>query len=125
MTPIGDDLIVRIKEIFAWLLPSSLGVATKLAYDSRVKKLTRKEVITSLIFACFIAYIVDTICTKLGYVEWRGVLVAISALASESAVGWILKNVGTGLTAWLKRAFNVDLKNNDNGNTNTDTENRP
>lgn len=54
--PQDNPIWIEVRRALAWLLPSVLGVATKLAYESRLKKVTQLRVITSIIMACFVGY---------------------------------------------------------------------
>jgi ABC-type transporter Mla maintaining outer membrane lipid asymmetry permease subunit MlaE len=103
-----DAFILAIKKILAWLLPSVLGVSTKLAYESRKKRVHRSRIVTSFIMAVFVGYMCDIICTHYGWADLRGVIVAIGALSSETLVQYTLENVSrTNITAALKRLFNL------------------
>lgn len=103
-----------LKHFLAWFLPSLLGVATKLAYESRLKKLTKLSIITSLIMACFVGYVCDKLCTKYGLNDFRGVIVSLGALASESIVHYLFSNTPNIIIVVVKRITNIDLTINNN-----------
>lgn len=103
-----DATLSSLKKLLAWLLPSVLGVSTKLAYESRKSKIHISRVITSFIMAVFVGYMCDKICTHSGWLDMRGIIVAIGALSSETIVQWVLENVTRkSLTAAFKRVFNI------------------
>lgn len=104
-----EELESSAKYFLAWFLPALLGVATKLAYESRLKKISSSRIITSLIMACFVGYMCDKMCTRYGLSDFRGIIVSIGALASESIIQYILTNMPRFLTATAKRIFNIDL----------------
>lgn len=110
-----ESIILSVKKLFAWLLPSVLGVSTKLAYESRTKKITVFRVLTSFIMAVFIGYMCDKICTHYGWYDLRGIIVSIGALSSEAIVQYVLQKVNKqNITAALKRFFNIKASSNDN-----------
>lgn len=124
-----SDIAVAVKKFLTWFLPSALGVSVKLAYESRLKKLTSGHVLTSIIFACFIGWICDIACTKFNIIDFRGVIVAIGALASESLIQFYFRNDQNIIKVVILRIFNVkiedkkDKKDNENGdNGNTDNQ---
>lgn len=119
-----DPIITaEIKRVLAWFLPSFLGVATKLAFESRLKKITQVRVLTSLIMACFVGYICDKLCTKYDLSDMRGVVVAIGALASESIVQYTLINSNRIFKAIVKRIFNIELKDTPKDEVENDSSN--
>lgn len=106
-----QDYVAEIKKLLAWLLPTVLGVATKLAYESRLKKLTKAHVLTSLVLACFAGYISDKLCVKYELNDLRGCIVALAALASDTIVQYLILNSNKGVGAVIKKMTGLDTKN--------------
>lgn len=106
---ITDDTLIVIKRFLAWFLPSTLGVAAKLAFQSAIQKLSWKRILTGLIMACFAGYIADAICTKYSIIDLRGVVVAIAALGSESLIAFIFKYDTRIIKAFILRVLNINL----------------
>lgn len=103
-----NSCLVAIKSCLAWLLPSILGVATKLAYENKTKKITRARIVTSFVMAVFVGYLFDILCTAYKWDSLRGVIVSIGALSSETLVQYTLENVNRkNIGAALKRLFNI------------------
>lgn len=118
-----NDLILFFKKFLAWFLPSSLGVATKLAYESRAKQLKRSHVMASIIMACFVGYICDSLCTSYGLTTLRGMIVALGALASESFIQFFFKNDTNIIKAAIFRLFNINVDKPTENNTNNNVPN--
>lgn len=106
------ELVIQLKKFLAWFLPSTLGVATKLAFDSRVKKLSVAHITTSIIMSCFIGYICDVACTHYGIIDFRGAIVALGALAAESLIGFFFRNDKKIITGFIVRIFNINITPN-------------
>lgn len=104
-----------IDDVLLWAFQVAIGVGTKLALESRRRHLTKKYVFTSFIIASFVGYITDRVCTSLHYDQFRGVLVAIMALLSETIVRYFDENGGAIIDALLRRKIGLDIKNQDNG----------
>jgi len=119
MTPIEqyindniDATVVCIKKILSWLLPSILGVSTKLAYESKSKTITKLRVVTSFVMAVFVGYLCDKMCTYYKWSEVRGIIVSIGALASETIVQHMLENINRkNITEFIKRLLNARKPN--------------
>ena len=118
-----SDLLIQVKKFLTWFLPSTLGVATKLAFDSRLKKLSLSHIFTSVIMSCFVGYVCDVGCTHYGIIDFRGVLVAIGALVAESLIGFFFRNDRKIINNFILRVFNINItpeKNDTSSTKNTD-----
>lgn len=104
-----DAVVVSVKQLLAWILPSCFAVATKLAYESREKKISRARVFTSTVIAIFVGYCFDKLCTHWKWDDLRGFIVAISALTSETIVQYILGNTNKGLNALIRKFTGIDM----------------
>lgn len=107
-----------IKTFFAWFLPAFLGVATKLAYESSVKKITKARVLTSFVMACFVGYIFDSLCTKYGLSESRGIIVSIGALTSESIIQYVLAHAPKLISVIIKKLGSIEISDMTKNETN-------
>lgn len=117
-TPDGtEEIIFTIKKFFAWFLPSSFGVATKLAYESRLKNLSKKYIFTALIMSCFVGYLCDIGCTYYGLITFRGPIVALGALVSESLISFFFQNDKSIIKGIVARIFGFKIET-DNNNKN-------
>lgn len=82
----------RVLDFAIFLFQVLLGVGAKVAMVSMKQKITRKYLIASVVIACFVGYLTDSLCTTLGYERYRGVAVSVMALVSETTVKYILNN---------------------------------
>lgn len=115
---LSEQVIIEIKDILAWLLPSILGVATLLAFKSSTEKITFRRIIRALIIGIFIGYGADTFCSKYNILLIRGFLIAVSGMISESILQFFFKNDSKIFKSMILRIFNIDIdKNKKNENT--------
>lgn len=85
-------IITWIQEVALWILAVLFGAGTRLAWRSRVKKLTSGYILGVIIMACFAGFITDKACTYYNVIQLRGAFVAIAALLSEGLIGWLFAN---------------------------------
>jgi small-conductance mechanosensitive channel len=104
------NLFNLLTDVIMWIFQVVIGVAAKLAFDSRKRKITTKYVITSFIIACFVGYITDKVWTAQGWEDTRGVAVAIMALLSETVVKYANDNLPSILNALIKKRLDVEVK---------------
>lgn len=120
-----SEYLLAAKKFFAWFLPSTFGVATKMAYESRLKKLSKKYIFTALLMSCFVGWLCDMLCTYYALITFRGPIIALGALTAESAISFFFQNDKGILKAILVRLFNIkiedpkDTKNNGGSDDNT------
>jgi len=116
----AEELILAIKKFLAWFLPSSFGVATKLAYESRLNKLSKQRIFTTLLMSCFVGWVCDMICSYYGLITFRGPIVALGALAAESFISFFFQNDKSIIKGVIARVFNFkvedDKKENNQNN---------
>ena len=84
-----------IKDVFLWLIAVLFGAGARISYRSNREKLKRNQIISVIITALAVGFIVDNFVTHLGYENLRGGIVAISSLFSEGLVNWLFKNEGS------------------------------
>lgn len=115
-----EILLAELKRFLSWAFPSFLGVSAKLAFESRLKRVTRARVITSIILACFVGYLTDKVCTHYQMDSWRGILVALGALASESIVQYLMTNTAGTVGELVRKLLNLDRKKPQDEGSDTD-----
>lgn len=107
---LSAETIIIIKDILSWVLPSTLGVATKLAFESNTKKITFKRIITSLIIGFFVGYAINALADKYNLIKTRGIAIAFGAVLSEHILVYLFKNAPT----IIKNVFSKTTLLNDN-----------
>lgn len=105
-----NTLLDTLYDALVWVFQVFIGVAAKLSLESRKRKITFKYVLTSFIIACFVGYIIDKVWTSKGWIDTRGVAVAVAALLSESIIRYINDNLPSILNLLIKKKLDVDLK---------------
>lgn len=106
----------HIDIFLAWFAPSVLGIATKLAYSWMNKEhVSWRNICASLIIAIFVGYNCNILCSYYNLVALKGSICSLCGLASATIVRYIIKNAGEGLHALIKRVFNLNFKNKDDG----------
>jgi hypothetical protein len=102
-TNIWQELNVALTKALGWLIWVTIGVAAKLAFESRTKKLSWREIIVIVVISVFSGYIANAVCNKTGYRDWSGVVVPISTLLGQSLMNWVMVNWKNYLEKWADK----------------------
>lgn len=108
-------LLAEIKNFCSWFLPSFFGAAVKIAYELRVNKVSWSLILTSLVIASFVGWVADAVCGYYELVKFRGVIIAVSAMGSDSLLKFFFKNDENIFKAVLFRVFNIKIESKDDG----------
>lgn len=99
-----------------WLGYITIGVLAKLALDSRVNKLTRKEIVIKSVLSIFAGYLAAVLCEYYGYKDLGKIIVPVSTLLGESLVVYFITNwrkfLSKILPSWIfPESKKTDLEN--------------
>lgn len=94
-TTIWQEVSQGAGKIIMWMVLISGAVIAKLAADSRVAKLTRRDIIIKTILSVFIGVLAALYCEEFGYQKWGKIIVPVSTLLGEGVVVY-------GMTNWRK-----------------------
>lgn len=75
-----------------WFVYISIAVIAKLAADSRVAKLTKRDIVIKTVLSVFAGVIAAIICENTGYQKWGKVIVPVATLLGEGMVVYIMTN---------------------------------
>lgn len=107
-----QEFQVAFSKALGWLVWVMIGVAAKLALESRTKKLSWKEIVIIVVISVFAGYMANAICNKTGYEDWRGIIVPVSTLLGQSMVNFVLTN----WEKWLEKLLPPIFRMFKNGN---------
>lgn len=110
MERLKEELIELFTRFGAWMLWISIGVAAKLAFESKRKVLTKKEKIVKVIISAFVGYMVALYWDYKGWDETIKISVPIGTLVGESIVEYFMENSKAIIKALVKKNLNIDDK---------------
>ena len=110
MERLKAELIEFFLKFGSWILGITIGVAAKLAFESRTKVLTNKEKIIKVIISAFVGYLAALYWDYRGWQETIKIAVPVCTLVGESAVEFLMENGKTILRAIFKKNFDIDTK---------------
>lgn len=111
-TSLSQEIQIAFSKALGWLVWVTIGVAAKLALESRTKKLSWKEILIIVIISVFVGYVSFKIINKTGYEDWGGVIVPVCTLLGQSLINFFLTN----WERWLDKLLPPLLKWIKNGN---------
>ena len=85
----------------AWI---SLGIAAKLAMDSKDKTLTKRDIVIKTVLSIFVGYLTAVICDIYQQNELSKLLVPVGTLMGETLTSYFMRN-------WKKLAETVIRRN--------------
>lgn len=91
-TTLWQEVNIFLTKALGWLVWIIMGVAAKLAFDSRTRHLTRRDIIIKSILSIFVGFISAVICKNRGYKDWIKIVVPVSTLLGEGVVVWVMVN---------------------------------
>lgn len=93
-----------------------IGGGVKIAYSSRSKKISKRVMIITFVFAAFAGVLVNQIMLINGWVAWSGVATSIGALMGEGLVTYLLTNSNNIFRSVVNAIFKIDVENKDENN---------
>lgn len=114
-TTFWHELEIAFSKALGWLVWVTIGVAAKLAFESRIKKLSWKEIAAIVVISVFVGYLANLICKKTGYEDWGGIIVPVSTLLGQSIVNFVLTNWEKWIDKLLPPIFRIFKNGNGNG----------
>lgn len=87
-----QELEVAASKALGWLVWITMGVAAKLALESRTKKLSWREIIIIVVISVFSGYLTAVILEKYGYEDWNKIIVPVSTLLGQSFMNYLITN---------------------------------
>lgn len=87
-----QEVEIAFTKALGWIVWVTIGVAAKLAFESRSRKLSWREVMIIVVISVFSGYIANNICEHTGYKDWSGVVVPIATLLGQSLMNWLMTN---------------------------------
>ena len=113
-TTIWQEFWIGVAKFGTWIVYISIAVFAKLAADSRVAKLTKRDIVIKTVLSVFAGVIAAIICESLK-TKWWKVIVPVATLLGEGIVVYIMTNwrrlLSKIIPGWLD-----DEKKNDNLN---------
>jgi len=91
-TTLWQEVTQGLAKIFIWCAYILLGVLTKIAFDSRVQRLTTKQIAVKVTLSIFAGVIAATICENTGNQRWGKVIVPVATLIGEGLTGYVMAN---------------------------------
>lgn len=105
-----EEIIEFFIRTGSWLFWIGIGVAAKIAFDSKGKVLTRKEKIIKVVISAFVGYLIAQFFT---YKHWEAsikIAVPVATLVGESVIEFLMENSKTILKALFKKNLDIDTK---------------
>lgn len=99
------EFLIRTGTWFFWI---GIGVAAKLAFDSKARTLTKKEKAIKIVISAFVGYMTAQFFEYKNWQEAIKVAVPIATLVGESAVEFVMENGKTILKALFKKNLGID-----------------
>lgn len=94
-------------KIATWVILILLSVMAKLAADSRVQRLTKRDIVIKTVLSIFVGVVAAIICESLR-TKWGKVIVPVSTLLGESVIVYVMTNWQSFLSKLLPRWFGKD-----------------
>ena len=101
-----QEIEIAFSKALGFLIWIAMGVAAKLALESRTKKLSWKEIISIVVISVFSGYLTAVILEKYGYDDWNKIIVPVSTLLGQSLMNYIMTN----WERWAERLMPPFLK---------------
>ena len=89
---IWQEINLFITKALGWLVWIIMGVAAKIAVDSRTERLSRRKIIIKAVLSIFVGALAAVICENKGYEDWGKVIVPVCTLIGEGVVVYIMTN---------------------------------
>lgn len=105
-TTLWQEVTQGAGKVLTWILLITLSVIAKLAADSRVAKLTRRDIIIKTILSVFVGVVAAIACESFSIEEWGKVIVPVSTLLGESIIIYTMANwtiILNWLPEWMKK----------------------
>jgi len=107
---IWEELSQGFSKALIWLSYISIGVMAKLAFDSRLHTLTKKQIIIKTVLSVFVGYIAAVICETAHYTSWIKIVAPVSTLLGESIVVYTMTNWRQWANDFLPKWFRPKIK---------------
>lgn len=88
-----------------------LGALAKIAFDSRIKPLTKREVMVKFILSVFAGILAWRLCAVTNRMEFGQVIVPVATLLGEGIVTYIMTNWRKWIGKLMPRLLNPDKNN--------------
>jgi hypothetical protein len=112
-TTFWQEAQIFLTKALGWLVWITIGVAAKLAFDSRAKQLTKRDVIIKSILSIFCGYLAAVLCDKYGYEEWGKIVVPVATLLGEGVIMYVMTNWKKWIDPFLPPLFRQVKKKED------------
>jgi hypothetical protein len=100
----------KLTEWIVFFVTVLLGSGALIAFNSRERNITFKEILVSLIISLFIGVIAHITMTNFNLIKWRVVVVLLMSFLSEWILNW-LKSRYPKIFDWgLKKYTNIDTE---------------
>lgn len=110
MERLRDELIEFFTRFGSWIIGITVGVAAKLAFESKTRILSKKEKIVIVVISAFIGYLTALYWDYKGWDNTIKIAVPVATLVGEGVVEWAMDNTKTILKALFKNNFGVNTK---------------
>lgn len=109
-TTIWNEIGQGFGKMLIWIAYISMAVIAKIAADSRVARLTRRDIIVKTVLSVFVGVMAAVICENFGYQKSGKIIVPVSTLLGEGIVVYVMTNWRRLLTKLMPNLFPIDNK---------------
>lgn len=105
-TTLWQEAMQGAGKVLTWILLIAGAVIAKLAADSRVAKLTRRNVIIKTILSVFVGVLAAIACETFDIEDWGKLIVPVATLLGESLIIYTMANwsiVLNWLPEWMRK----------------------
>lgn len=105
-TKLWEELTQGAGKVLMWVSLISLSVIAKLAADSRVARLRRRDIIIKTVLSVFVGVVAAIACEAFNLVQWGKVIVPVATLLGESIIIYTMANwaiVLNWLPEWMRK----------------------
>lgn len=107
-TTVWQQIVQFLPKAMIWLAYITVGIIGKLAFEARVNRLSKRQIITKTALSIFVGIMAAIICENNGYEKWGKVIVPVATLLGEGVVVYLMTHWKRLLAKWFTGYFDKD-----------------
>jgi hypothetical protein len=107
-TTLWNEIGQGFGKLLIWAAYIAMAVLAKIAADSRVARLTRRDIIIKTILSVFVGVLAAIACENFGYRESGKIIVPVATLLGEGIVVYVMTNWRRLIAKLMPNLFPTD-----------------
>lgn len=107
---IWQEIVQGLGKGLMWLMYILIGVAAKLAFDSRSNQLSKKEIVIKSVLSIFCGYIAAVICEVYHYNNLAKLVVPVATLLGEGLIAYFMTNWKRIFRKWMPGSIGDEIE---------------